>query len=106
LLVGFITGLVLSGVTAYPLDAELGCLRKSMRDNLWLHQLGLAKRIEKIHSALVPTYPKYPFIDCATGWLNTSHTGETHIIPVEKGGGRFWIRTREGVSQQIYSLLY
>jgi hypothetical protein len=29
---------------------------------------------------------------------------KTNVFPMKKGGGRFWIRTREGVSQQIYSL--
>ncbi len=29
---------------------------------------------------------------------------KTSVFPMKKGGGRFWIRTREGVSQQIYSL--
>lgn len=73
LLVAFITGLVLSGVTAFPLDTELGALAKLLGDSHWLHQSGFAQWIEKIHSALVDTYAKYPFIAYGTDWLAFAH---------------------------------
>jgi len=73
LLVAFILGLVLSGVTAFPLDAELGALANLIGDNHWLHQLGFAQWIERILSAPVDTYSKYPFIAYGTDWLAFAH---------------------------------
>ena len=63
----------LSGITAFPLDAELGMLAQLIGDSHWLHQAGIAQWIERVHSALVDTYSKYPFIAYATDWLAFAH---------------------------------
>lgn len=72
----FIAGLVLSGVTAFPLNSEIG----------WLsHVLGssaiqpaatathLLPWIERVSAALEATNAKYPFLAYGTDWLGFAH---------------------------------
>jgi hypothetical protein len=73
MLVIFITGLVMSGVTALPLTSELGVLTKLIDNCYWLHASSFSMWIEKIHSALMETYSKYPFIAYGTDWLAFAH---------------------------------
>lgn len=70
MLLAFITGLVGSGVTAFPLLAEL---RR-------LHELfgpgtggGVAFWVEKIRYGLEDTYSRYPWIAYGTDWLAFGH---------------------------------
>jgi hypothetical protein len=57
----FIVGLVISGVTAIPLETELGILTQ------WSGSAsGTAKWFLKIRDALVDTNAKYPFIAYGT----------------------------------------
>lgn len=72
LLVGFIIGLVLSGLTAIPLSFELKLLSS------WLHNapvqlLALHEWIFRVRDALVDTDGKYPFLAYGTDWLAFAH---------------------------------
>ncbi len=73
LLVVFIIGLVLSGVTAFPLATELELLLQILGAHPWLHQSGLFAYLAKIHAGLVDTYAKYPFVAYGTDWLAFAH---------------------------------
>ena len=72
----FIVGLVLSGITAFPLQSELGWLVS------WLHaepfhsiavSTGLLPWIERVYTALTATNARYPFLAYGTDWLAFSH---------------------------------
>lgn len=76
LLVGFIIGLVLSGVTAFPLEWELNLLAA------WLgaspsgtaqEYSGLTHWIVKVRNGLRETNSHYPFIAYGTDWLAFAH---------------------------------
>ncbi len=64
----FIAGLLISGLTAIPLETELGVLTQ------WNGgESGLAEWLLKIRNALVETNAKYPFIAYGTDWLAFAH---------------------------------
>ena len=72
----FIAGLVLSGVTAFPLESELRWLvtflhsgsLKSMAE-----ATGLLPWIERVYLALSSTNARYPFLAYGTDWLAFAH---------------------------------
>jgi hypothetical protein len=64
----FIIGLVISGLTAIPLETELGLLTQWAGDSS-----GAAKWFLKIRGALVETNAKYPFLAYGTDWLAFGH---------------------------------
>lgn len=69
MIVGFIVGLVLSGITAFPLTWELGILVKNFANggdplSVWLRT---------VQQGLVETDAKYPFIAYGTDWLAFGH---------------------------------
>lgn len=61
----FIFGLVVSGITAFPLRWEIGVL------NNWFGASN--KWIAFVHSGVVETYDRYPFFGYGTDWLAFSH---------------------------------
>jgi len=69
----FIAGLVLSGATAIPLEAEIRSFIQVV------HQLGLpdssgtALWLAKIQTALTETNAKFPFLAYGTDWLAFAH---------------------------------
>lgn len=67
----FITGLVLSGLTAFPLETETRWL------SACLHHLpapaALTAWIDRCHHALQDTDAKYPFLAYGTDWLAFAH---------------------------------
>lgn len=65
----FIVGLVLSGVTAFPLTWELGLLVR------WFGQGdgALATWLRTVHTGLVETDRLYPFLAYGTDWLAFAH---------------------------------
>jgi hypothetical protein len=67
LLLVFIAGLVASGATAVPLETELRILAGINGAS------GLAQWLRRIHTALVETNSKYPFIAYGTDWLAFAH---------------------------------
>jgi hypothetical protein len=70
----FVLGLVLSGLTAFPLETETRLLVR------WLQEWGLAGRwpelarwITRVHQGLSETYSAYPFVAYGTDWLAFAH---------------------------------
>lgn len=72
----FIVGLVLSGITAFPLQTELGWLVSLLHAG-WLRPIaestGLLPWIERVHDALRTTNAHYPFLAYGTDWLAFAH---------------------------------
>jgi hypothetical protein len=73
-LILFIIGLVLSGLTAFPLRWEVGILYDMTRHPAfgWL-PVGLVVWIARVHEGLTVTYARYPFIAYGTDWLAFAH---------------------------------
>ena len=73
----FIGGLVLSGVTAFPLLTELNLLvrwtdaPRLAASNGWFAPV--AAWVLKVHDSLAATYAAYPFIAYGTDWLAFGH---------------------------------
>lgn len=72
----FIAGLVLSGVTAFPLQAELRWLVALLHEG-WIEPLaqssGLLAWIVRVHRALDMTGGRFPFLAYGTDWLAFAH---------------------------------
>jgi hypothetical protein len=66
----FITGLVLSGVTAFPLQAELNWLVSIRGENTGS---GFDQWIRAVRDGLADTYQKYPWVGYGTDWLAFAH---------------------------------
>lgn len=68
LLLLFIVGLLLSGVTAMPLETELRLLAS------WIDgDGGVAQWLARVRDALIDTNAKYPFLAYGTDWLAFAH---------------------------------
>jgi hypothetical protein len=69
-----IVGLVLSGVTAFPLQHELDLIvRLSVRCHLANHLPALSEWLIRVDSALIDTDAHYPFLAYGTDWLAFAH---------------------------------
>ncbi len=72
----FIAGLILSGLTAFPLATELRWLVAALHVN-WIEPLaqstGLLAWIERVSDALAATNARYPFLAYGTDWLAFAH---------------------------------
>ena len=72
----FMAGLVLSGVTAFPLVIELRWLAAMLRSG-WLEPIarwtGLATWITRVSDALSVTNVSFPFLAYGTDWLAFAH---------------------------------
>ncbi len=69
-----ITGLFLSGVTAFPLQHELALtLRVAAHFHLAQHAPTLNAWLTRVHSALADTNAHYPFLAYGTDWLAFAH---------------------------------
>lgn len=76
LIVAFIVGLVLSGLTAFPLEWELEVLSRMLgaSTNATLEQYsGLVHWIVKVRNGLRQTNAEFPFIAYGTDWLAFAH---------------------------------
>ncbi len=70
----FIVGLILSGVTAFPLQSELNLLvRLCTHLHLAQHTPTLNTWIIRVHQALTDTNAHYPFLAYGTDWLAFGH---------------------------------
>jgi hypothetical protein len=69
LLILFVTALILSGVTAFPLVSELKLIQ---RMNLWLPSV-MQDWFRKVSDALFQTNSRYPFMAYGTDWLAFAH---------------------------------
>jgi hypothetical protein len=72
----FIIGLVLSGLTAFPLQTEVGWLVSVLHTNR-LRPIGdsshLLPWVERVSEALADTNARYPFLAYGTDWLAFAH---------------------------------
>lgn len=67
----FVIGLVLSGVTAFPLVTEVRLLSQALHSVPAPH--GLVAWIDRVRDGLVVTGANYPFIAYGTDWLAFAH---------------------------------
>jgi hypothetical protein len=71
-----IVGLVLSGITAFPLQIELGWLVSFLRTS-WLQPIAeyvhLLPWVERVNEGLTSTNAHYPFLAYGTDWLAFAH---------------------------------
>ena len=75
-LILFVFGLVISGVTAFPLEAESGLLVRMLHAS-WSpapgHLPELVRFIDRVHHGIVETNRQYPFMAYGTDWLAFAH---------------------------------
>lgn len=72
----FMVGLVLSGVTAFPLESELRWLASVLNANsirTVAENTHLLPWIERVNEALTATNARYPFLAYGTDWLAFAH---------------------------------
>jgi hypothetical protein len=72
----FIAGLVFSGITAFPLQTELGGLVSLLHTNGLrpvAESVHLLPWVERVHEGLVATNAQYPFLAYGTDWLAFAH---------------------------------
>jgi hypothetical protein len=72
----FIAGLVLSGVTAFPLQSELHWLVSALHKSILLgtvQSIHLLPWLERVEAALAATNDRYPFLGYGTDWLAFAH---------------------------------
>lgn len=68
----FIVGLVLSGVTAFPLERETGWLASFVAAHS-IFPASLTAWIMRVHAALQDESVRYPFLAYGTDWLAFAH---------------------------------
>jgi len=74
LLVVVILGLVISGVTAFPLEWEVGIVSSLLHASPAVDLLpSLVEWIDRVHLALVETGAAHPFLAYGTDWLAFAH---------------------------------
>lgn len=71
----FVVGLVLSGLTAFPLVSEVALLKRLLGTGTAAGAAwpGLAWWIERVHAGLVETAQRHPFVFYGTDWLAFAH---------------------------------
>ena len=69
----FIVGLVLSGITAFPLQWELDLLARWIDADLSAPEGSLRWWIARVHDGLNTTYRSYSFLGYGTDWLAFGH---------------------------------
>lgn len=76
LIVGFTVGLVLSGLTAFPLEWELNLLAQMLGaapQSLHWEYSGLLMWVVKVRNGLRQTNAEFPFLSYGTDWLAFAH---------------------------------
>jgi hypothetical protein len=68
----FILGLILSGITAFPLEHETRWLATFAIAHAFLPE-GLTAWLNRVHQALTETNTRYPFLAYGTDWLAFAH---------------------------------
>jgi hypothetical protein len=69
----FVAALVASGLTAFPLQWELGLLVRWLGADLGAPEGGLRWWIAQVNEGLTQTYRVYPFLGYGTDWLAFGH---------------------------------
>jgi hypothetical protein len=76
MLILFLVGLVLSGLTAFPLEAETRLLARLLHAD-WSPAAerlpGLVAWMDRVHDGIAQTNARYPFIAYGTDWLAFAH---------------------------------
>jgi hypothetical protein len=72
-LVVFVIGLILSGVTAFPLRAETDLLVRVLHADWSPAPDVLLAWIDRVHAGIVSTNQQYPFMAYGTDWLAFAH---------------------------------
>lgn len=72
LLLIFIAGLIVSGVTAFPLETELRWITSVFNDS-WLVPLTVKQWLINARDALIDTNQRYPFLAYGYDWLAFAH---------------------------------
>ena len=68
----FIAGLIISGITAFPLESELGSLVSLLQTGGLrpiAESIHLLPWVVRVHEALMATNAQYPFLAYGTDWL-------------------------------------
>ncbi len=92
----FIAGLVLSGVTAFPLETELRWLLRLLQSNAFkpiaqsTHPLPWIPWLDRVYTALSSTNRQYPFLAYGTDWLAFAHQGLFTLLGVVSPGANFY----------------
>src|SRR5687768_7010016 len=91
LLIIFISGLALSGITAFPLEWEL-----RMANNLVAQEdtpPALAGWIQRVYLGVKETNAKYPFVSYGTDWLAFAHLviAVAFIGPLKQPVRNIWV---------------
>ena len=68
----FIVGLILSGITAFPLVHETAWLACVLQAHPFL-PAGIIAWIDRVHAALADESARYPFLAYGTDWLAFAH---------------------------------
>lgn len=91
LLIVFMIGLIVSGVTAFPLESELGVANAFLQD--LSSKNALTKWIDLVHKGVVETNLKYPFISYGTDWLAFAHLviAIAFIGPIKDPVKNIWV---------------
>lgn len=70
----FVSGLVLSGLTAFPLEMETRWLSRTLHASPAPGYLpGLVAWVDRVHAALAETGERHPFLAYGTDWLAFAH---------------------------------
>jgi hypothetical protein len=67
----FMTGLIISGVTAFPIQSQLQIAHDFFQQKHWDNML--TTWLEKVYEGVTVTYERYPFIAYGTDWLAFAH---------------------------------
>jgi hypothetical protein len=74
LIIFFIIGLLASGITAFPLQLEIGILKQFVDNTQIANSIpGLSDWIAKVYQGITTTYQSFPFMAYGTDWLGFAH---------------------------------
>lgn len=75
LLILFALGLLISGITAFPIEWEASVLKRVMLDTGFARSIwpAMADWIAFVYQGIVETYQAYPFMAYGTDWLAFAH---------------------------------
>lgn len=71
----FMSGLIISGLTAIPIQWEINQIKNFIDNAAWLRDVvpGLVDWLIYVHTGLTAMYQAYPFIAVGTDWLAFAH---------------------------------
>jgi len=95
MLVLFVVGLVLSGLTAFPLVWESEMLDRAIGEGTWMQRIwpGMAAWMSRVHRGITETARAYPFLAYGTDWLAFAHIviGIAFIGPLIDPVRNIWV---------------